>query len=209
MFIPSGFCAFCRSTAFCASLLHLVLIGSALPSLASEVDRFAGPDGWRVMCAATPRYCNTTPSQPAPPLKPAELAELAAVNRAVNAAILGREEPAGQDVWRLAPAVGDCEDYALTKKHRLILAGWPGERLRFATVVTEGDEYHAVLLVDHARGRLVLDNRFDSLREWDEVEASGYRLVAVEGAGADGAWQLTPYGTVLAMLAATAPAAAR
>lgn len=198
-----------RSTAFCALFVNAAAILLAAPGAAQAAAAFAGPVGWQVMCAATPRYCNTTFVRHDTALDPASLAELEAINRAVNVEIAPLEEPPGQDVWRLAPAAGDCEDYALTKKHRLLLAGWSGQRLRFATVVTEADEYHAVLLVDHADGRLVLDNRFEMVRDWAAVEADGYRLVAVEGIGADGSWHLTPYGSVVALLMPNGPAAGR
>jgi predicted transglutaminase-like cysteine proteinase len=79
--------------------------------------------------------------------------------------------------------------------------------LRFATLVTSNGEYHAVLFVDHADGRLVLDNLAAELRSWPSLEAEGHRLVAVEGEGVDGGWRLTPYGSVVALLAGHAPAA--
>jgi predicted transglutaminase-like cysteine proteinase len=192
-----------------AHLLKMACLLLALPGAAGATTSFAGPDGWRQMCADTPDYCNLTQTAVSPPLAPVEIARLTAVNTAVNAAILPLDEPPGEDVWRLAPLAGDCEDYALTKKHRLIATGFPAERLRFATVLTEANEYHAVLLVDDAERWLVLDNRFDAVRDWTEAEASGYRLIAVEGLGASGAWHLTPYGTLVAMLIGSGPAAAR
>lgn len=167
---------------------------------------FAGPAGWQELCATMPDYCNTSLSRPATILDQVSIELLAAVNTAVNAAIEPRDEPFGHDAWRMAPEIGDCEDFALTKKQRLISAGWPKDDLRFATVLTEADEYHAVLTVDHAEGRLVLDNRFAAVQEMSALEASGYRVVAVEGEGASGAWRLTPFGSVVAMLLDTGPA---
>jgi predicted transglutaminase-like cysteine proteinase len=198
-----------RLAAFCIFLANAAAIGLAAPASAHGGAAFAGPDGWQVLCAATPQYCNTTFIRRDTLLDAKAIAQLEAFNSGVNAEIMPLDEPPGQDIWRLAPVFGDCEDYALTKKHRLLSAGWSGERLRFATVVTEAGEYHAVLLVDHADNWLVLDNRFETVRDWKAVEAGGYRLVAVEGFGADGAWRLTPYGSVIAMLARNGPAASR
>ena len=198
-----------RLAVFCAYLANAAAVMLAAPSSAHGGAAFAGPVGWQVMCAATPQYCNTTFVRRAALLDAAAITQLEAVNRRVNEEIMPLDEPPGQDIWQLAPAFGDCEDYALTKKHRLLSAGWSGERLRFATVVTEADEYHAVLLVDHADSWLVLDNRFETVRDWKTVEAGGYRLVAVEGIGADAAWRLTPYGSVFAMLTQNGPAASR
>jgi predicted transglutaminase-like cysteine proteinase len=199
-----------RQSAF---LFGLLLNASAMllvaPGAAQAGAAFAGPLGWQEMCAATPQYCNTGSIRQDAALDPAAIAQLDAVNSAVNAEIAPLDELPGQDTWRLAPVFGDCEDYALTKKERLLSAGWSALRLRFATVLTEADEYHAVLLVDHADGRLVLDNRSEIVRDWAAVEADGYRLVAVEGLGADGSWLLTPYGSVVALLMQHAPAAGR
>jgi predicted transglutaminase-like cysteine proteinase len=176
------------------------LVALPMAATAASPESFDGPVGWQRLCATSNDYCNTEPSRVAGPVDSKARELLAAINTEVNAAIEARDEPDGQDAWRLAPPVGDCEDYALTKKQRLIDAGWPGETLRFATVLTETDEYHAVLVVEHADGRLVLDNRFTVVQELGAVEAFGYRLVAVEGEGTGGTWRLTPLGSVVAML---------
>ena len=199
-----------RRSAFLFGLLvNAAAMPLAAPGVAQAGAAFAGPLGWQVMCAATPQYCNTGSIRQDTALDPKSIAQLDAVNSAVNAEIAPVDELPGQDIWRLAPAFGDCEDYALTKKNRLLSVGWSSERLRFATVLTEADEYHAILLVDHADGSLVLDNRFDMVRDWAAVEADGYRLVAVEGIGADGSWRLTPFGSVVALLMQNTPAAGR
>ncbi|NDY73970.1 hypothetical protein DO021_19570 [Desulfobacter hydrogenophilus] len=51
------------------------------------------------------------------------------------------------DHWAIpADGLGDCEDYALLKRHLLLEAGWPKEKLRLATCYTETGGYHAVLI---------------------------------------------------------------
>lgn len=81
--------------------------------------------------------------------------DLVAVNRAVNAEIRPQREPPGQDVWRINPAKGDCEDYAVTKLARLRDMGIPLASMKIATVKA-GRDLHAVLIV----GEHVLDNRY-------------------------------------------------
>lgn len=191
-----------------AALLLLILASLPLPAMAAD-GSFAGPAGWRAMCAIMPDLCNTTGLRPARALDEEARSMLDAVNHAVNAAIAPKLEADAADVWQLAPVAGDCEDYALTKKRHLIAAGWPATDLRFATLFTADNEYHAVLFVDHAGGRLVLDNLAEEPRPWAALEAEGYRLVAVEGEGAGGSWRLTPYGSVVAVLAGQLPAATR
>lgn len=186
--------------------LYLAVSVLAPPAAAGGAPSFPGPAGWQVLCATAPQYCNMTAARQGPNLAAEALDLLTAVNTDVNTTILPEDELPSHDNWRLAPKTGDCEDYALTKKHRLLEAGWPGESLRFATVLTESGAYHAVLLVEHAAGRLVLDNRSDTVRDWQELEAEGYRLVAIEGEGLDGTWRLTSFGTVVALLLGTGPA---
>jgi predicted transglutaminase-like cysteine proteinase len=53
---------------------------------------------------------------------------------------------------------GDCEDYALEKRRRLIVAGVPAADLSMAVAVTARGESHAVLVVAFAEGDMVLDN---------------------------------------------------
>ena len=59
---------------------------------------------------------------------PQSLSELDEVNRSVNHEI----EPATDmevygvaEYWTLPTTRGDCEDYQLLKRHRLITRGWP------------------------------------------------------------------------------------
>src|SRR4051812_44363167 len=36
--------------------------------------------------------------------------------------------------WTVGPAAGDCNDYAVTKRHELLAKGWPSSALRLALV---------------------------------------------------------------------------
>lgn len=83
------------------------------------------------------------------------LADLQSVNRAVNAEIIPQREPAGQDIWRIGPTHGDCDDYAVTKLSRLADMGVPMETMSIITV-RAGRDLHAALAV----GEHVLDNRY-------------------------------------------------
>lgn len=82
-----------------------------------------------------------------------------AVDQQVNAAIapVAAEWP---DVWRDdSPASGDCEDYALSKRRRLLDMGF--NPLNIAPLLTYGTWHgpgHMRLAVHTNRGWLVLDN---------------------------------------------------
>jgi predicted transglutaminase-like cysteine proteinase len=88
------------------------------------------------------------------------LAELSSVNREVNREITPRRDDAGplSDNWQIAPEAGDCEDYAVTKRHKLLARGWPSRSLLLAEVVIASGEHHLVLVVRKKDADFVLDN---------------------------------------------------
>ena len=99
--------------------------------------------------------------------------ELVRVNREVNAAIRPRpdlEQHRIADVWSLAPAAGDCEDYALTKRRRLQALGWPARSLLIAIAEDRAGSQHAVLVARTDRGDLVLDNLSDDIVDWSRLD---------------------------------------
>ena len=79
-----------------------------------------------------------------------ELAER--IHKEVNASTQYR--PDAKDTWQVAGKYGDCEDYALAKREKLLAAGWPVDR-------TESGESHCVLYVETDKGGFILDNRHD------------------------------------------------
>ena len=61
--------------------------------------------------------------------------------------------------WSMAEdGYGDCEDYALLKRHLLMQAGWPTEALLIDVVRTKTGEGHAVLTAKTDLGEYILDN---------------------------------------------------
>lgn len=64
---------------------------------------------------------------------------------------------------------GDCEDYALEKRHRLLKDGFPAEDLILAQVWSQQTGYHAVLVVVTDHGDFVLDNATPWVLPWDQA----------------------------------------
>ncbi len=81
---------------------------------------------------------------------------LESVNRQVNASISYRKD--NGEVWSSNVRSGDCEDYALTKRARLIRLGIPSGTLRMAVVKTPKGEGHAVLVAVTTSGDFILDS---------------------------------------------------
>jgi predicted transglutaminase-like cysteine proteinase len=114
--------------------------------------------------------------------------ELKAINVKINRAIVPQSDDpkvAGGDVWSLAPKAGDCEDYAITKRHELIAGGWPSNALRLGITYTAFGEGHMVLVVKTTSGDLVLDNRIDAIRHWNQT---GLRWAMLQSAANPAKW---------------------
>lgn len=90
----------------------------------------------------------------------ASLKELDEVNRGVNRAIRPQPDAPGllNDIWTIAPAAGDCDDYAVTKRAQLLKKGWSSRTLLLAQVIAPNGEDHLVLVARTRLGDFVLDN---------------------------------------------------
>jgi predicted transglutaminase-like cysteine proteinase len=132
----------------------------------------------------------TAPSQPAKPvfLDKSQMRLVNSLNRDVN-----REVQKANDFdlygllefWSLPRVIdgkmyGDCEDYALEKRRRLIAAGVPAEAMSMAVAITARGEAHAVLLVRFESGDWVLDNLTPWATPWGDLN---YRWVERQAPG--------------------------
>jgi predicted transglutaminase-like cysteine proteinase len=108
------------------------------------------------------------------------VAQLIAINSEVNNSIRQEKDLAlygVADRWMIAPKAGDCEDFALTKKARLIALGWPSAALLIALARTSAGAEHAVLVARTDRGDLVLDSLRREIEGW---RPSIYRWTSVQ-----------------------------
>ena len=106
--------------------------------------------------------------------------ELQRINSEINSAIVYVGELEVQDEWKLNPASGDCDDYAVTKRQRLLRAGWPSGALRIATARIPSGIGHAVLVVSTTQGDLVLDNRTNVVKPWKAVDLKWIKIQSHE-----------------------------
>ena len=128
------------------------------------------PYGFVRFCEANPQECIVTSAMDARfEATPERLSEIDDINRAVNHEI----EPATDleiygvaEYWTLPKTRGDCEDYALLKRHRLIEHGWPSGALLMTVVRDEKGEGHAVLTARTVQGDFILDNKVDEVKVW-------------------------------------------
>jgi len=134
------------------------------------------------------RFCLHYPSECKSELREADRFDMNAgvadlltrVNHDVNTAINPTVKSYGSDLrngWTIAPASGDCNDYAVTKRHDLIAGGLPAKALRLAVVRTASGTGHLVLVVATTSGDLVMDNLTDAIRSWNDTN---YRWLKIQ-----------------------------
>lgn len=80
---------------------------------------------------------------------------------------------------------GDCEDYVLEKRRRLMEAGWPRQALLVTVVRDKKGDGHAVLMVKTDRGDFVLDNQEAKVKLWTET---GYKFLKRQSEQSPNLW---------------------
>jgi predicted transglutaminase-like cysteine proteinase len=184
--------------AVCA--LALVVIGGGAQAQTAPAVPTASPSvtevgaarpimGWVRLCAQRPEECAVDVSEPTTiSLTPRAWQTLNRVNREVNAAIRAKTDKDHlgiEDRWDFAEdGYGDCEDYQLVKRKRLVESGFPRRALRMTVVIDEDGAGHAVMMVRTDRGDFILDNKRNAVLPWHQT---GYTYVKREG-DAGSAW---------------------
>ena len=109
----------------------------------------------------------------------ARWSELENINRTVNSSIRPQRNEQGLagEKWLLGPLRGDCNDYAVTKRHQLIAKGWAARNVLLSEVVTVSGEHHLVTVVRTSGGDFVLDNLTDQIVPWSRTS---YRWVRIQ-----------------------------
>ena len=182
----------------------LVLAVWPLPAQASTLLLAGGEalplQAWIGFCEHHPDECRVDPAEAETVASTPETMHLVeVVNRSVNRAVRPQTD---QDHWGVADrwdfpsdGVGDCEDYQLLKRKRLIEAGLPRRAMLMTVVLDENGEGHAVLTLRTDREELILDNKRDALLRWHET---GYRFIKRESSEARTGWVFLRPGPGLA-----------
>jgi predicted transglutaminase-like cysteine proteinase len=126
---------------------------------------------YRAFCTRYPEAACTNSSAAVVSLDAGKRRELSEVQRTVNEAMTYRSERT--DVWTIGGAFGDCEDYVVTKRQRLIEYGLPPNALSFAIVSRHGIQ-HMVLLVRTTTDVLVLDSLVPEVASWADTRFRTY-----------------------------------
>ena len=188
-----------RRMAACVTVLTALaaLIASSAFAAAQEQARFipigavaTAPIGWAEFCIEYAPECETTPSLPRDVvLSSRTWLELKRINVEVNTQVKPMTD---MDHWGVVErwnypddGYGDCEDYALEKRKRLMQAGWPREALLMTVVRDKNGNGHAVLTVKTSHGELILDNQTNDILFWSDT---GYRFVKRQSQSDPNVW---------------------
>lgn len=131
------------------------------------------PKAFYSFCSKNPAECGKSgASRRKLTLTPEAWSQLKQVNRAVNNAVREVSDQMNfgrKDVWVLPENKGDCEDFALLKRKRLIALGWPSSALLVTVVRHRRLGGHAVLTAVTDKGDYVLDNRTGRIKLWSKT----------------------------------------
>ncbi len=153
---------------------HSLLIAAKTDHAMIEGERVEAPWGFVDFCKRNPGECaSTSGAAQKVPLSAKRVAELSVVQMRVNRQVsyttdhnnYGRDE-----FWTYPHARGDCEDYALEKRRRLIAMGWPRSALLLTAARMENGQKHLVLVAITDKGDFVLDNRNGAPRSWAAIK---------------------------------------
>jgi predicted transglutaminase-like cysteine proteinase len=178
-----------------ASLAPETMPSSKAAAFVPVLGGTRAPLGWLQFCADNAWECISHDANETVQLTGPKKQELARINNQVNKDIepVTDEEHYGvTEKWSYPDdGKGDCEDYVLLKRHKLMERGWPASALLITVVRDEKNEGHAVLTVHTSAGDLVLDNVHDDILAWNET---GYRFVKRQSQADINQWvSLTDY----------------
>jgi len=177
--------AFALSFALMGGAVHAQTV-AALPTVTQPVAKVGAAKpilGWIRFCEQNPTECAVDPAEPAAiDLTSTDWQTLIRINRQVNADIKAKTDKdhwGVDDRWDFAEdGYGDCEDYQLVKRKRLVEAGFPRRALRMTVVIDEEGAGHAVMMVRTTRGDFILDNKRNAILPWHKT---GYVYIKREG----------------------------
>lgn len=89
------------------------------------------------------------------------------------------------EYWEVARRQGDCEDYSMFKRSKLMSAGFKPSQLPLAKVRLRNGQAHVVLVVRTTEGDFALNNLTDQVHP---VSKSGLRFLSIQSATNASKW---------------------
>jgi predicted transglutaminase-like cysteine proteinase len=166
-----------------AALACASVTTAAAQQVASQVapagQDTSSPIGWVEFCEDNPSDCKVSALKAATiVLDEKNWREILKINATVNREVdpvTDMEHHGVVERWSYpTDGKGDCEDYVLEKRRRLMRAGFPRQSLLVTVVRDHKGDGHAVLTVKTDRGDFILDNQAPKVLAWSET---GYRFI--------------------------------
>ncbi len=156
----------------------------------------SSPAGAKNLCARYGWACSRS-SAPTPIAGP-DLDLAIRMNRQINrqvSSISDQGQYGRAEYWALPTGRGgDCEDFALIKKKRLIEAGIDPQMLLISTALDRNRNAHAVLIMRTVHGDFVLDNLRDEVLHWRQT---GYTYLRMQDPANPSRWTAVIDGGIL------------
>jgi predicted transglutaminase-like cysteine proteinase len=186
--------------AMAAPLLGWTCAAAAMPAAMETSGRTTQPVGHYHLCQELPAECRQVTAGREPvELTRALWAAVVDINNTVNIAI----EPAtdmemwGQEeIWSYPGIFGDCEDYALEKRRRLMALGVPAGSVLITVVRQPNGDWHAVLTLRTDLGDFILDNLEPRVLAWMETQ---YQFLKRQSDRDSGVWVSIDDGRAIAV----------
>ncbi len=166
-------------TVGCFGLMMLANTGAQAQQTAGIGAATSPPLGFVQFCRDYPEDCeNRSFARTTIQLNETSWRMIVKINADVNREIIAVTD---QDHWGTPEhwsypedGKGDCEDFVLEKRRRLVKAGFPIQTLLVTVVRDHKGDGHAVLTVKTDRGDFILDNQVGKILAWKET---GYRFI--------------------------------
>ncbi|THK40036.1 transglutaminase [Ensifer sp. MPMI2T] len=159
----------------------------ALPANIAVGGTTNPPIGHYEFCKRNPSECTTNGTGGGPMVLTREgWQKILEVNYEVNRAVTpmtDMEIHGVEEEWSYPDTIGDCEDYVLLKRRKLIESGFSPADLLITVVLQPNGDGHAVLTVRTDRGDFILDNMRSKVLRWSETEYTFLKRQSSENAG--------------------------
>jgi predicted transglutaminase-like cysteine proteinase len=171
------------------ALLGLILTQSAYAFPANmTTDGVTNPPvGHYEFCKRMPQECRANPASSGPGVLTRDgWKKILEINYDANQAVTpmtDKEIFGVEEFWAYPDKVGDCEDYVLLKRKKLIDAGFSPSDLLITVVLQPNGDGHAVLTVRTDRGDFILDNMRNKVLLWSETEYTFLKRQSEKHAG--------------------------
>lgn len=179
-----------RILAFCGMLLGTSSYGYSGNAVQKVAGRTSQPIGHYEYCMANRKDCQIRTLS----IKPVTLtrtrwSQMVETNAFANSTIepvTDMEFYGVEEYWTIPKTAGDCEDFVLMKRQRLMELGWPPSALLATVVLQPNGEGHAVLTVRTDKADYVLDNLDGKIKPWNETP---YKFLKRQSARHSGHWE--------------------